>query len=556
MDFMNEYRRWLKYADEETRRELSGITDEREIEERFYKSLKFGTGGLRDILGAGTNRLNKYTVRKATKGFAEFIKQSGEAAMRRGVAIAYDNRRKSRELAENAAGVLAANGIKAYIFDSLRPTPELSFTVRELGCFGGIVITASHNPPEYNGYKLYDETGCQMTNRYTDKIIKLIDAVEDELAVECVPFDKAGSMVETISSEIDERYYEETKKVLFFPEIDKSDLKIVFSPQHGAANVPVRRILSDLGYNIIPVDEQCFPDENFINTKNPNPEHPASFELPIQKAKECGADIIVTTDPDCDRLGAAVLHNGEYIRMTGNQTGAVMLRYILKRRAERNDLPKNGLVFNTVVTSSLGDAIAAGYGVKTEKTLTGFKYIGEKIHEHELIGDGEFMFGYEESYGYLISDCVRDKDAVQSTIMLCEMAAYYKRKGKTLYDVLIGIYDEYGWYIDEASSVKCKGRDGAKKIKEIMKSLREDPKKEIGDIAVEKTEDFLAEEMQEKGFPKSNVLKYSLADGSWVAVRPSGTEPKCKFYYCVRAISRAEAEDKLRSIKRSIEVIK
>ncbi len=556
MDYMKEYERWLQYADDEIKAELLAITDKTEIEERFYRSLKFGTGGLRDILGAGTNRLNKYTVRKATQGFAEFIKQAGENAMRRGVAIAYDNRRKSREFAENAAGVLAANGIVSYIFDSLRPTPELSFAVREMKCFGGIVITASHNPPEYNGYKLYDETGCQMTNKYTDRIIKLIDAVEDELAVECAPFDKAGDLVTTVPADIDERYYEETKKILFFPDIDKSGLKIVFSPQHGTANVPVRRILKDLGYNVVPVEEQCFPSEDFINTKNPNPEHPAAFELPIKKAEECGADIIVTTDPDCDRLGAAVLHEGEYIRLTGNQTGAIMLRYILERRKERNELPENGLIFNTVVTSNLGDAIAESYGVGAEKTLTGFKYIGEKIHEHEMKHDAEFVFGYEESYGYLIKDCARDKDAVQSTIMLCEMAAYYKSIGKTLYDALLDIYSEYGYYIDSSSSVKCEGLDGAERIKAIMSRLRNERKTELGGIQIAKTEDFLLDEMQQKGFPKSNVLKYSLADGSWVAVRPSGTEPKCKFYYCVRGETREKAENKLKRIKQCIEVLK
>ena len=409
MDYQEKYRQWVnEVEDPELKRELAELTDDREIEDRFYRSMEFGTGGMRGIIGAGTNRINIYTVRKATQGFAEYILQNGAEAATRGVAIAYDNRRKSAELALNTAGVLAANGIRAYLFESLRPIPELSFAVRKLHCFGGVVITASHNPPQYNGYKLYDETGCQLVPRYTDRVIRLVNSVKYELQVKCLSREAAGELIQSIGSEVDEAYYQVVEGIGFEKSARMSEMKIVFSPQHGTANIPVRRVLGDLGYQVIPVEEQCFPDTEFSNTENPNPETEASFALPLKRAKEEKAELVIITDPDCDRLGVAVRYQGEMRRLTGNQLGAVMLYYILSRRKEQGLLPENGFMFNTIVTSDLGDVIAESFGVRTEKTLTGFKFIGDKIHTHEEAGDGVFLFGYEESYGCLIGDFVRD----------------------------------------------------------------------------------------------------------------------------------------------------
>lgn len=552
MDYKKQYERWVKYADEATKKELLALTDEREIEDRFRCSMQFGTGGLRGVLGAGTNRMNIYTVRKATQGYADFVKQQGDTAVNRGVAIAYDNRWGSKEFAENTAGVLAANGIKVYLFESLRPMPELSFAVRELRCFGGVMITASHNPPRYNGYKLYDETGCQLVPRYTDQLIRYIDAVEDELHIACLPLEEAGARIEIIGKEVDERYYQKVRGILFEPDIPKN-IKIVFSPQHGTGNVPIRRMLDDLGYAVLPVEEQCAPDPAFSNTKNPNPETEEAFALPLEKAEQAAADLAITTDPDCDRLGVAIRHQGGYVRLTGNQTGAVMLQYILRRRKERGTLPADGLLINTIVTSSLGDEIAASYGVKTEKTLTGFKFIGDKIQTHQTLGDGSFIFGYEESLGYLIGDFVRDKDAVQAAVMLCEMAAYYQNRGKTLYDVLLEIYETYGYYKDCLHAIELEGKDGLLKIQAIMQELRDNPLQEAGGINVRAIEDYL--EPQDAAFPKSDVLRYLLEDGSWVAVRPSGTEPKCKFYYCVKGETEEAAQEKLRALQDCFEVL-
>lgn len=550
MDYKENYKRWIECSDADIKEELKNISDEKEIEDRFYRSMEFGTGGMRGVIGAGSNRINIYTIRKATQGFAEYIKRNGEDAKKRGVVIAYDNRRQSFKLAQNTAGVLAANGIKAYLFESLRTTPELSFAVRHLGCFGGVVVTASHNPPQYNGYKLYDENGCQLVPRYTDVVIKLIEEVENELEVKCLAPEEAGDLIEMVGEEIDKAYYEAVYGISI-NNVDKSGVKIVYSPQHGTGNVPVRHVLSTMGYDVVPVLEQCNPDTEFTNTKNPNPESAEAFIVPIYKAEKCGADLVITTDPDCDRLGTAVKQDGKFIRMTGNQTGAVILEYILRERKAQGKLPQNGVIFNTVVTSDLGSKIAADYGVKTEKTLTGFKFIGDKIHEHEEKGDLEFVFGYEESYGYLIGDFVRDKDAVQSSLMIAEAACYYHKQGKTLYDVLMDIYAKYGYYEDSQTSVVLTGKDGAEQIKSIMTRLRDKKPSEIAGIEVLKTEDFLDME----GFPKSNVLKYSLADGSWVAVRPSGTEPKCKYYYSVVGKDKAEAQKKLDEIKNVIENI-
>ena len=555
MNCFEKYQNWCQNdnIDEKDRAELLAIADdEKEIKERFLYDMEFGTGGLRGVIGIGTNRINKYIIRKTTKGFAEYIKAAGEDACRRGVVIAHDNRRYSIEFCMETAGVLAANGIKAYVFDSLRPTPELSFAVRELGAFGGVVITASHNPPEYNGYKLYDERGCQLVPHVNDLVVEEINKITDPLAVKSLTKEEAGDLIEVLSPEIDEIYYNKVMKISVTPDV-KKDIKIVYSPQHGTGNVPVREVLKRFGYNVIPVEEQCVPDTEFSKTENPNPETDGAYTLAFEYAKRADADIVITTDPDCDRLGVAVKRDGQYVRMTGNQSAAVLLKYILSRRQENGTLPKNGVMFNTIVTSDLGDKVCSEYGVVTEKTLTGFKFIGDKIYQHETKGDLEFVFGYEESYGCLIADFVRDKDAVQASLMLCEAAAYYNEKGKTLLDVLDEIYAKHGFYLDALDNFAFKGIDGADKIKALVNGLRFDPPKMAGDVAVEKMEDYESAEMIKAGFPKSNVLRFLLADGSWVAVRPSGTEPKCKFYFSVRANDRNEAQAKLKAMKETFE---
>ena len=555
MNYIDKYTKWANAPtlDPQEREELLAIkNDEKELKERFVYDLEFGTGGLRGVIGLGTNRINKYIVRKTTQGFAEYIKSNGTEACKRGVVIAHDNRRFSRSFCLETAGVLAANGIQAYIFDSLRPTPELSFAVRELSAFGGVVITASHNPPEYNGYKLYDERGCQLVGESNDRVIEEINKIEDPLSVVSMSQEEAGSLIKVLDPSIDEIYYNKVMEISVTPNV-KKDIKIVYSPQHGTGNIPVREVLSRFGYNVIPVLEQCDPDTEFINTKNPNPETAEAYSLAFEYGKKYDADIIITTDPDCDRLGVAVKKNGEYVRMTGNQSAAVLLKYILSRRAENGTLPKNGVMFNTIVTSDLGDRVCAEYGIKTEKTLTGFKFIGNKVYNHELLGDAEFVFGYEESYGCLIADFVRDKDAVQASLMLCEAAAYYNERSKTLLDVLEEIYAKHGFYLDALDNFMFKGVDGPEKISQLVNGLRNDPPKMSGDVEVTEVEDYTSKKMLDLGFPKSNVLRFLLADGSWVAVRPSGTEPKCKFYFSVRAKDLAEAEAKLKVMKSTFE---
>lgn len=555
MNYLSKYNEWRnsQNIDEKDRAELDAIAnDDKEIKERFLYDLEFGTGGLRGVLGIGTNRINKYIIRKTTKGFAEYIKKAGADACRRGVVIAHDNRRYSVEFCRETAGVLAANGIVAYVFPSLRPTPELSFAVRELGAFGGVMITASHNPPEYNGYKLYDERGCQLVPDVNDLVVAEIAKVSDPLSVKSLSYDEAGDLIKTVGADIDEAYYARVMDICVTPDV-KKDIKIVYSPQHGTGNIPVREVLSRLGYNVIPVEEQCYPDTEFANTKNPNPETDDAYVLCFDYAKKCDADIIITTDPDCDRLGVAVKRSGQYVRMTGNQSAAVLLEYILSRRSAEGTLPENGVMFNTVVTSDIGDRICAEYGVKTEKTLTGFKFIGDKIYRHELAKDAEFVFGYEESYGCLISAFVRDKDAVQASLMLCEAAAYYHEQNKSLLDVLDELYAKHGFYLDALDNFAFKGIDGGDKIKALVDGLRNDPPKSAAGVSVVEMEDYESDAMSALGFPKSNVLRFILEDGSWVAVRPSGTEPKCKFYFSVRAKDRTEAENKLPEFKKTFE---
>ena len=551
MDYISKYWHWINSADidEATKAELLAIKDDdKEIKERFFCEIEFGTAGMRGVLGAGLNRMNKYMVRRATEGYARYIKENGDDACKRGVVIAHDNRRFSVEFSRETAAVLAANGIRSYLFDALRPTPELSFAVRELGAFGGVMITASHNPPEYNGYKLYDERGCQLIPSMTDNVIKYVSEIEDPLAVETLDFESAKSFITFLDNSIDEKYYAAVESISLAPNI-KKDIKVIYSPQHGTGNVPVREVLARLGYNVIPVLEQCDPDTEFSNTKNPNPESKEAYDLALEYAKCNDADIVITTDPDCDRLGVAVKQGTEYILMTGNQSAAVVLEYILMQRTKNGTMPENPVMFNTVVTSDLGDRICEAYGVSVEKTLTGFKFIGDKIYRHQLANDKSFVFGYEESYGCLAADFVRDKDAVQASLMLCECAAYYKELGMTLYDALCSLYEKYGYYIDSVDSFTFKGLDGAEKIASLVEDLRNNPPKEIADICVSKVEDFKSKEMVDLGFPSSNVLRFIFDDTSWVAVRPSGTEPKCKFYFCIRGNTRDEAKEKLSAFK-------
>ncbi|MBO7310332.1 MAG: phospho-sugar mutase [Clostridia bacterium] len=551
MSYIDIYNHWLnsENVDSETKKELESIKDnDNEIKERFFCELEFGTAGLRGLLGAGINRINKYIVRKTTQGYADYIKKAGKEACDRGIVIVHDNRRFSVEFCHETAGVLAANGIKSYIFDSLRPTPELSYAVRFLNAFGGVVITASHNPPEYNGYKLYDERGCQLIPELNDLVIAEISKIQDPLSVKVMTLEQAGDMITVIGKDVDESYYKDVMSISVSPDVNK-DIKIVYSPQHGTGNVPVRTVLERLGYDVIPVLEQCYPDTEFSNTPNPNPETDGAYILSIEYAKKHDADIIITTDPDCDRLGVAVKRGNEFVRMTGNQSAAVLIEYILSTKKRNGTLPENGVMFNTVVTSDLGDRICEKYGVSTEKTLTGFKFIGNKIYNHELIGDKTFVFGYEESYGCLIADFARDKDAVQASLMLCEAAAYYKEQGKTLLDVLYDLYCEHGYFVDSIDNFVFKGIDGQQRIAKLMNDLRNNPPTSIGGVKVVKIQDFTSSEMMAEGFPKSNVLKFIFADGTWVAARPSGTEPKCKIYYCVVAENEACANKKLSEIR-------
>lgn len=540
--FKERFYQWMNLADEENVSELTAVNDDEELKDRFYKDLEFGTGGMRGVLGAGPNRINKYTIAKATKGYADYIKTFGGKACEKGIVIAYDNRRKSRFLAEITAGVLAHEGIKVYLFEDLRTTPELSFAVRYLSCFGGVVITASHNPPEYNGYKLYDDTGCQLVPEIVEEVIKHIENVENEFSVKYLNIEEAGSLIEFVGSEIDNRYYDKVLSLCFDKDASHN-VKVVYSPQHGTGNVPVQTVLKRAGYDVVPVLEQCFPDPEFSNTKNPNPEMIEAYDKSIEIMLKENADIAITTDPDCDRLGAVInCGYGEYQFLTGNQSGAIILYYLLSRMKEKKILPENGVIVNTIVTSSLGDKIARDFGLNVEKTLTGFKFIGDKIKQHEIKKDKKFVFGYEESYGCLIGDFVRDKDAVQASLMFCEAVAYYKKQSKTLIDVLNEIFCRFGYCEDRLATITLKGESGSKKIEQILNNLRNNPINEIDGVKLITYVDY--NEPQE-GFIKSNVLLYNYSDGSFVAVRPSGTEPKCKFYYCVYGITQEETKIKI-----------
>lgn len=535
--YLDRYKDWKNniHLESTLRKELENLSI-KEIEEAFYKDLEFGTGGLRAKLGVGTNRLNIYTIRKNTEGYANWLLKQGYQSFNKGIVIAYDNRHMSKEFALESAKVLATHRIKTYIFSSLRPTPELSFAIRYLKAFGGIVITASHNPKEYNGYKIYDETGCQCVLRYTNEIIEEINKVINPLNVQVDEKEVVRPYIHFIDKEIDEAYYNETLKIQINPTISKDNLKIVFSPEHGTANIPVREVLSRAGYHVIPVESQCNPDPNFSNTKDPNPENVVAFEEGLKIAKINDADCIICTDPDCDRLGVMVKHNNEYVALTGNQTGAILLEYIIQQRIKNHTLPDNPIVYNTIVTSSLGDMICKKYNIPVEKTLTGFKFIGDKIHDIEISKKYTFLFGYEESYGYLISDCVRDKDGVQSCLLISEVINYYKQNNKSLIDVLNNIYEEYGHFWDIQKSIKFEGKEGTKIINKIMSNFRNPNLEYIGNSKITIKEDYKLGIRKSNHnedvltLPKSNVIKLYLEDGSWIAVRPSGTEPKIKFY--------------------------
>ena len=560
MDYRERYEQWLSdsYFDDAAKAELEAIkADDKEIKERFYTELEFGTAGLRGVIGAGTNRMNIYTVRKATQGLANYIlKNKGE---KKGVAIAFDSRRMSPEFAQEAALCLAANNIKAYVFDSLRPTPELSYAVRKLGCIAGINITASHNPPEYNGYKVYWEDGAQITPPHDKGIMDEVKAVENYTEVKTMSLQdaKAAGLYETIGAEIDDAYIAELKKqVLHQDAIDEvgKDIKIVYTPLHGTGNIPARRILKELGFeNVYVVKEQELPDGEFPTVSYPNPEAEEAFDLGLKLAKEIDADIVLATDPDADRLGVRVKDkNGEYHTLTGNMSGCLLADYEIGQRQALKGLPEDGFLIKTIVTTNMADAIADYYHVGLIECLTGFKYIGQQILGFETSGKGEYVFGFEESYGCLIGTHARDKDAIVATMALCEAAAYYKTKDMTLWDAMISLYERYGYYKDDIKSITLKGIEGLAKIQEILETLRKNPPAEIAGLKVLKARDYKADtikdmqtgEVTKTGLPNSNVLYYELADGAWVCVRPSGTEPKVKFYYGIKGVSLADADEK------------
>lgn len=558
MNYKELYEEWLSNTcfDDETKAELKAISDdENEIKERFYQELEFGTAGLRGIIGAGVNRMNVYTVRKATQGLANYILKVGGAD--KGVAIAYDSRRMSPEFADVAALCLNANGIKAYVFESLRPTPELSFAVRELKCIAGINVTASHNPPEYNGYKVYWEDGAQITPPHDTGIMAEVKAVTDFATLKTMDKDEAvkAGLYNVIGADIDDKYIAALKKQVKHQDcIDavQKDLKIVYTPLHGTGNIPARRILRELGFeNVYVVPEQELPDGEFPTVSYPNPEAAEAFELALKLAKEKDADLVLATDPDADRLGVYVKDDktGEYITLTGNMSGCLLADYEISQIKELNGLPEDGALIKTIVTTNMADAIAEYYGVKLIEVLTGFKYIGQQILRFEQSGKGEYLFGFEESYGCLIGTHARDKDAIVATMALCEAAAYYKTKNMTLWDTMIAMYEKYGYYKDGIQSITLKGIEGLAKIQEILDTLRNNTPEKFGkykvlsarDYKKDTIKDMVTGEVKPTGLPSSNVLYYDLEDNAWLCVRPSGTEPKVKFYYGVKGTSLEDA---------------
>lgn len=560
-DYMKIYEEWLSnpYFDEETKAELRAIADdENEIKERFYMDLEFGTAGLRGIIGAGINRMNIYVVRRATQGLANYIIKQGGAD--KGVAIAYDSRHMSPEFAQEAALTLAANGIKAYKFESLRPTPELSFAVRELGCIAGINITASHNPPDYNGYKVYWEDGAQFTPPHDKGVTAEVLAIEDLSTVKTTDVDsaKAAGKYEIIGTEIDDKYIGHVKaQVVNQDAIDQmqDSIKIVYTPLHGTGNIPARRALKEIGFtHVYVVPEQELPDGNFPTVSYPNPEAEEAFTLGLNMAKELDADLVLATDPDADRLGVYVkdTKSGQYIPLTGNMSGSLLCEYVLSQRQAAGNIPADGQVVKSIVTTNLVDAIAESYNVKLIEVLTGFKFIGQQILKNENTGVGTYLFGLEESYGCLIGTYARDKDAISATVALCEAAAYYKTKGMTLWDAMVAMYEKYGYYKDAVKSIGLSGIEGLAKIQSIMETLRNEPPVQVGDYQVLSARDYKMDtikdmatgEVKPTGLPSSNVLYYDMNDGAWLCVRPSGTEPKIKFYYGIKGASLEDAEEK------------
>ncbi|MGY3663354.1 MAG: phospho-sugar mutase [Roseburia sp. 1XD42-69] len=569
MGYLENYEKWCSdtYFDEKTREELKALKgNDAEIEDRFYRQLEFGTGGLRGVIGAGTNRMNIYTVRQATQGLANYIlSQNGQE---KGVAIAFDSRIMSPEFAKEAALCLNANGIKAYLFESLRPTPELSFAVRQLGCIAGIVITASHNPREYNGYKVYWEDGAQITPPHDKNILAEVAKVTEFSMVKTMEEKEAREkgFLAAIGPEIDDLYMEELKKQSIHPEVIKDmakDIKIVYTPLHGTGNLPVRRVLKELGFeNVYVVPEQEKPDGNFPTVAYPNPESPKAFELALKLAKEKDADIVLATDPDADRLGVYCkdTKSGEYVTFTGNMSGMLIAEYILRERTSTNTMPENPALVETIVTTDMAKAIAKAYGVTLIEVLTGFKYIGEQIKWFEETGNHNYVFGLEESYGCLAGTYARDKDACVAVMMLCEVASWYKAKNMTLWDAMLQMYEKYGYYKECLETMTLKGKDGAKQINDMMTKMRENPPKELAGLKVLAVRDYKEDtrkdlstgEMTKTGLPSSNVLYYELSNNSWCCVRPSGTEPKIKFYFGVVGENLQDGEAKLNALNRAM----
>ena len=568
MEYLNEYKKWCTsdVFDEETKNELIKIKDNpEEIEDRFYKELEFGTAGLRGVIGAGTNRMNIYTVGKATQGLANYIIEKN--GQNRGVAISYDSRKMSPEFSKETALILNANGIKTYIFDSLRPVPELSFAVRQLNCIAGVMITASHNPPKYNGYKVYWEDGAQIVPPVDKDIINEVNKIEDYGEIKRITEEEAKEkgLYNVMGNEIDEKYMDTLEKLVLNPDIIKKqkDMKIVYTPLHGTGNIPVKTILKRLGFeNVYVVKEQELPDGNFPTVDYPNPEDPKAFKLALELAKKENAEIVLATDPDADRLGvyAKDSKTGEYMPFTGNMSGLLIAEYELSQKKERNEIPANGVLIKTIVSSNLADSIAKYYNIELKEVLTGFKYIGEQIKNFEKTGDHTYLFGFEESYGCLIGTHARDKDGIAAVMALCEAAAYYKEHGLTLWDQMINIYEKYGYFKEDLLSITLEGADGAKQIKEIMENLRKSIPDKIGEYKVKEFRDYKTNKIIDletkketvTGLPESNVLYYDLEDGAWVCVRPSGTEPKIKFYIGVKGTSINDSVEKANKLKEDL----
>lgn len=539
MNYKDKYNEWLAFADENTKAELESITDEKEIEDRFYKDLAFGTGGLRGIMGAGSNRMNRYTVGKATLGLARYLKSKNDGEI--SVAIAYDTRNNSQYFAKVAAGIFASQNIKVNIYKMVVPVPVLSFTTHYLNCTAGVMITASHNPKEYNGYKVYDSKGCQFCTEDAKNAIGFINDIADYSSI---PFLEESELINYIGENELNAFLAEVKKQSLYEE--KSDLKIVYTPLHGTGNIPVRKMLE--GMDVTVVKEQELPDGNFSTVRSPNPEEKDALTIAIEKAKEIGADLVLGTDPDCDRVGIAVKDGDDYKLFTGNQTGALLVKFVLTMK--KDTLNKKSTLVKTIVTSELGANIGRKFGLQIEETLTGFKYIGDKINKYEQTGEQEFVIGYEESYGYLVGTHARDKDAVVSSMLICQMASWYKNQGKTLVDGLNEIYDEYGYFLDYLDSFVLKGKDGAEKIQNLMTSFRNK-----GTALFDGIEEVIDFSTGIRDLPKENVLKYIWKDGSWMAVRPSGTEPKIKVYYSIVDASKENAGKRLEIIRNEIKSI-